>query len=376
MNIVIDNEFKALIPPLSPDEYNQLEANLLKEGCRDPLVLWGDTLIDGHNRYEICERHGLVFGAVQSNVINRNDAILWIIRNQMGRRNLSPFARAELALKLESTIKEKAKERQATSTGGVNPQLLQIFAKAEAIDTRSILAKESGLSHTTVDKVRAIVDKAPENIKQSLRDGKITISKVFSDIKREERIAQKQIDINTITQNKNTLVLNSPVSVILADPPWRYDFTETDNRRIENQYPTTTTEDIYNHLNTFNVPIANNCVLYLWSTAPKLIEALEVMKAWGFTYKTQAVWDKQRTGMGYWFRGRHEILLVGTRGNPSPPPPEDRFESVFVEQRSSTHSEKPECVYAAIEKMYPVSVKAEIYARKKRNGWFVFGNEV
>ena len=98
--------------------------------------------------------------------------------------------------------------------------------------------------------------------------------------------------------------------VIMSDPPWRYDFSNTDNRKIENHYPTMTLEEI----KALKVPSANNSVCYMWATAPKLLEALDVLSAWGFTYKSQMAWDKEIMGMGYWFRGQHELLLVGTKG--------------------------------------------------------------
>ena len=91
--------------------------------------------------------------------------------------------------------------------------------------------------------------------------------------------------------------------VIYTDPAWKYDFAETDSRKIENQYPTMELEEIKNL--PINEIADTNCVLYLWATAPKLIEALEVIKAWGFEYKTHAIWDKGVIGMGYWFRGQH-----------------------------------------------------------------------
>lgn len=108
---------------------------------------------------------------------------------------------------------------------------------------------------------------------------------------------------------------NEKFEIIYADPPWRYDFSNTKNREIENHYPTMTTEDICN----LPISTSDNCILYLWATAPKLLEALKVLQSWGFEYKTQAVWDKLIMGMGYWFRGQHEILIVGTKGKVSPP---------------------------------------------------------
>lgn len=166
------------------------------------------------------------------------------------------------------------------------------------------------------------------------------------------------------------------VNLILADPPWQYDFAETDNRQIENQYPTATVDEIGAHINAaWAPPVADDCVLFLWATMPKLKEALQVMEAWGFEYKTGAVWDKVKMGMGYWFRGQHELLLVGTKGNVSPPEPELRRSSVFREERGR-HSAKPACVYEAIEAMFPKAVKCEFYQRAARDGWQGCGNEV
>jgi N6-adenosine-specific RNA methylase IME4 len=160
-------------------------------------------------------------------------------------------------------------------------------------------------------------------------------------------------------------------SVVYADPPWRYDFSKSDSREIENQYPTMTVEEIC----ALKIPSAENSVLYLWATAPKLLEALAVMKAWGFTYKTQAVWDKEILGMGYWFRGQHEILLVGVRGKFSPPPQNVRTGSVFRERRSK-HSKKPDLIRNHISAWFPEASKVELFARQQTEGWDVWGNQV
>lgn len=165
------------------------------------------------------------------------------------------------------------------------------------------------------------------------------------------------------------------VQVLLADPPWQYDFAETTNREIENQYPTATPDKIASHLEEWGPELADDCVLFLWATAPKLREALTVMEAWGFTYKSHAVWDKERMGMGYWFRGQHELLLVGTRGTFSPPDAERRISSVFRERRDNKHSKKPICVYDAIKGMFPNAIRFEMYQREPRDGWPGGGNE-
>ena len=159
--------------------------------------------------------------------------------------------------------------------------------------------------------------------------------------------------------------------VLYVDPPWRYDFAETDSRQIENQYPTMSQADLC----ALKVPAADNALLLLWATAPKLAEALEVMAAWGFEYKTHAIWDKGQIGMGYWFRGQHELLLVGTQGVFSPPLPEDRQGSVYCEDRGR-HSPKPAYFYEWIERAFPSRAYCELFARQTRDGWTAWGNQV
>lgn len=160
-------------------------------------------------------------------------------------------------------------------------------------------------------------------------------------------------------------------SVLLADPPWAYDFAEGESRSIEKEYPTMTAEE----LRRLDVPAGKNSVLYMWATAPKLEVALSVLASWGFTYKTCAIWDKELIGMGYWFRGQHELLLVGTKGSFSPPPAEHRVSSVIRSKRTK-HSAKPEAVYLLIEKAFPKNRKVELFARKARPRWDAWGNEV
>ena len=159
--------------------------------------------------------------------------------------------------------------------------------------------------------------------------------------------------------------------IILADCPWRYSFSKSKSRKIENQYPTMSLQEI----KELEVPAKDNCLLYLWATAPKLKEALSVMEAWGFEYKTHAIWDKEKIGMGYWFRGQHELLLVGVRGKFSPPSPDERVSSIYRYPRTK-HSRKP-CVYRKfIDIWYPDADKIELFARERVPGWDAWGNEV
>jgi len=162
-------------------------------------------------------------------------------------------------------------------------------------------------------------------------------------------------------------------NLIYADPPWRYDFSVSDSRKIENQYPTMEVDAICGM--EVSRLAADDCVLFLWGTSPKLVEAFSVIEAWGFDYKTCMVWRKDKIGMGYYARQQHELLLIATCGNPAPPPPESRPNSVVDGERSE-HSRKPVVFYELIEGMYPHAKKIELFCRTPRDGWSIWGNEV
>ena len=159
--------------------------------------------------------------------------------------------------------------------------------------------------------------------------------------------------------------------IIYADPPWKYRHCASNSRRIENQYPTMSLEEIKN----MEIPAKEDCLLYLWTTAPKLGEAVEVIKAWGFDYRTCMIWDKDVIGMGYWFRGQHELLLVAVKGNFSPPKPSYRVSSILKEKRGQ-HSKKPDVIRNWINSWYPDKSKIELFARQRFQGWDTWGNEV
>ena len=171
--------------------------------------------------------------------------------------------------------------------------------------------------------------------------------------------------------NDASIVVPPRFGVILADPPWTYrDFGHS--RRIDKQYSVMSTADI----RKLNVPrlCLPDCVLFLWSTVPHLPDSLEVLSAWGFTYRSGAVWDKQLIGMGHYFRVQHELLHIGVRGKPPAPAVHDI--SSVISARRGAHSVKPDKVYVAIERMYPDLPKLELFARKRRSGWVSWGNQL
>lgn len=397
-NIIIDQEFKALIPQLSAEERAQLESNILADGCRDPLVVWGCVLIDGHNRYDICTQHGLPFEVVQREFDSREDVVVWMVDNQRGRRNLNDFQRTELQLKKKAAIAAKAKARQII---GVNQYSLPQNSAEPPIDTRAEIAVAAGVSHDTVSKVERIQVTAAPELVTALRESKVSINAAAdvatlpkeeqaelvargtkeilqaakeiraarTEERRNERL-QKIIEISTCNASVGTVAQRYPV--IYLDPPWRYEHAESESRAIENQYPTMSLDEI-KAMDMSQVAF-DDCVMFMWATSPKLAEAFEVLDAWGFSYRTCAVWDKQKIGMGYYFRQQHELLLVAVKGQPPTPAPADRPSSVFSYPRG-VHSAKPHEVYEVIEAMYPTLPKLEMFCRTPRQGWGVWGNQ-
>lgn len=176
--ITIDKEFKELIPPLTAEEYAQLEENCVREGIREPLTIWktpsgNKILVDGHNRFEIAAKHGLTWEEHIMSFDLREDAMAWIIRNQFGRRNLSAYDRSVLALKLKPMIANEAKKQQGTRT-----DISQKSVKSH--DTQKELAKVAGVSHDTIHRVEVIEEKATPEEKKKLRSGELSINQVYT----------------------------------------------------------------------------------------------------------------------------------------------------------------------------------------------------
>ena len=230
-----------------------------------------------------------------------------------------------------------------------------------------LVGKLFGESGETTRKRRIIMEASKNNTKhfekliKNIDAGKTSLSYAFVSVKRTEKR-----DSSPIPDGKFDL--------ILADPPWEYDSKLSGSP----SYGLMPLEEIYK----LQIPSADNCVLFLWTTNPKLEIAFEVIKSWGFQYKTNITWVKTvrdtlrpRKGLGYYVRGAHEILLIAVKGKPGIPVECDRPISV-IQSPLTTHSEKPEESYRVIERMYPYSKKIELFARKKRENWTSWGNEV
>ena len=197
MELKIDEGLKAYIDPLTPDEHESLERSILSEGCRDSLVVWGDLLIDGHNRYGICRKHGLPYNTVQATQFkNMDDVHLWMIDQHLGRRSVSDFQRGVLALRKREIIAERraaaaaavnaAKAAQPASEeapweGETDPVVAQALASVakvpdEALDTREALARAARLSAGQVKMIETIQEKAAPEVVAAVKAGELSLN--------------------------------------------------------------------------------------------------------------------------------------------------------------------------------------------------------
>jgi N6-adenosine-specific RNA methylase IME4 len=182
---------------------------------------------------------------------------------------------------------------------------------------------------------------------------------------REQALANKQLSLPA-----------KKYGVIYADPEWQFEFWSElgrTNSSADNHYPTSELEVIKNR--DVGSIAAPDSALFLWATVPMLPQAIEVLQAWGFVYKSHFMWHKDKHGTGYWSRNQHELLLIGTRGKIPAPAEGDQWPSVITAPVGK-HSAKPSRFYELIESYFPNLPKIELNARAIRPGWDAWGLEV
>ena len=441
----IDKEFADLIPPLTPEEYKGLEQSILADGCRDALVVWGETLVDGHNRYKICTEHNIPFTTVSKDFDDRNAAMLWMMNNQLSRRNLNDFQRVEIVRKCESAVKAQAEKRMSqgvnqytkspvvnlppTSTpmksrdtlgamarvsGKTYEHAVTVIGKApEAVvdavrkdelsinagyevtkmqpeeqkeiseriehgeKAKNVVAEvraKAGVSPKIFERAVAVIETAPEELKSEVRDGNLTINQAYNRMKQAEKLAKReevrQQNAEKVKTISNPLEAQGLFQTIVIDPAWDYS-EEGDNDafgRGRPLYCTMSIEDIA------ALPIDKiadkDCHLYLWVTNRSLPKSFQLMEKWKFRYVTCLTWVKPHFGLGNYFRGQTEHVLFGVKGNQ--PLKRHDVGTWFEAPRSKVHSEKPDEFYTLVESC-SYAPYIDIFGRKERDGWVVWG---
>lgn len=369
-----------LLPPLSAEEFASLERSIIEHGVLVPVEYDEDgQIIDGHHRVAICESLGLAD---------------W---PRFVRKGLSETDKRKLSRELNVS-------RRHLTTAQKQAVIADQLRDTPSISSRAIAAMV-GVHHSTVETVRKrLVDGGEISHHEEVegRDGvrqpsRKPIKTAFvpdqpnvSEYMKGAKIirAEKQKVAHGVRLAHMDIVAErgAPAApgkverlypIIYADPPWRFDVRSEETGReksAENHYPTMPTTEIAGLLVNLGGVAARDAVVFLWATNPMLLDGLNTLQAWGFTYVHHWIWDKEVAGTGYWGRDRHELLLIGRRGNAVAPLPGTQPETVYRE-RKTRHSAKPDWFAGQIERLYPGVAKIELFCRTPRPGWDVWGFE-
>jgi N6-adenosine-specific RNA methylase IME4 len=357
-DIVLGDRFRKDLGDLKGLADSIKEVGLLQP----PVVNEDNELICGARRIEAYVMAYPKEKEIPVTVVSLKDILSGEFHENSHRKQFTSTETIEIKHELEKREAAEAKKRQGQRT-----DLLEHSVQfTESWDTRDKVAGYLGMSWKTLDKLEDIVNAAKENPLQ------------FGDL--PEKIDSGKVSINyanmMITRAEDHSTENIPelpqgqFDVISADPPW--DYHHANRGAPDNHYAVMTDQDIEN----LQIPSAENAVLFLWAPIAKLPTVLKVMEKWGFDFKTGAVWIKDKIGIGYYFRGQCELLLLGTKGK-MPLPQESTRPSQYIIAERNEHSAKPNEVYGMIEQMYPNRKYLELFARKKHSDkWTAWGNEV
>lgn len=352
------HEFANFFPLMTGDKYEALRDDIAANGLLEPIWLYQGKIIDGRNRYRACLDVGI---EPEYREWNGERPLDFVLSENLHRRHLTASQRAAVGVNIKHWLQTENPQ------GTRNDLTVCNFAPSYVGRNSNIAGKVVGVSARYIDYVEKLAEQAPA-LFEKLFTGEVTLQ----DARRETRKQERFDNLVTINANNKPLDGIGKFNVIYADPPWQYKHPISDSRRIENQYPTMPLDEIC------KLPIPEICedaaILFLWASTPMLKQALRVMDAWGFDYRTGMVWVKPSIGPGQWVRQRHENLLIGVRGSIPTPFGDDKPDSV-VEADREGHSKKPDVFYSIIEQMYSSLSKVELFSRKKREGWAVWGNQ-
>lgn len=308
--VMIDPELRSHLVPLKTEERDQLEAALLEDGIRTPLVLWGDVLVDGHNRYEIAQAHGLSFEVERREFADRDAVLDWMDREQIGRRNVTPDQLRMLIGRLYNRRKQQGVRNDLTSR--------QDDGKLHAAEE---VARESGVSPRTVERAgadAAAIDAAEPVVGAAVMRGDLPVrdATALAALPREEQaeiVAKGETEIleaaKAIRAKKSearreqnaqvAAVKMSPpkgrYSTIVIDPPWQMQKVDRDcrpNQTSELDYPTMSPNELVEFGEIVDAMANEDAHLFMWTTQKWLPFAIELLGTWDWKYVLTLVWHK------------------------------------------------------------------------------------
>jgi N6-adenosine-specific RNA methylase IME4/ParB-like chromosome segregation protein Spo0J len=344
-----------------------LAASIERLGLLHPVVVTSDhRLIAGERRIAAARKLGWKDIAVTvADSIDDALSLLTAERDENTcRKDFAPSEFVAVGEALEDIERPKAKERQ----GRPGKERSAKFAEHEKSETRQKVASALGISHTTYEKAKAVVEAAKSDSKHAdlvtKMDESGKVSAAYGElIHRQSSDAAK----------RSGALPDATCRVIYADPPWSYGNSGlAEYGHAKTHYPPMSIAELC------KMPVRaaadGDSVLFLWVTSPMLEDAFAVINAWGFSYKTSFVWDKVKHNFGHYNSVRHEFLLIATRGSCTPDS-KKLVDSVQSIERSEKHSEKPAEFRRIIEGMYPNGKRIELFARSTAKGWDRWGDQ-
>ena len=343
-----------------------LAQSIADVGLLHPVVVTPDgMLIAGQRRLAAVRLLG--WADVPVTVVDLADVVLGERAENIARLDFTPTEAVAIGRTLEEREAEKAKLRMLrTLNRGSSSPARETFPSGEMGRTSDKVGAVVGMSGKTYDKASQVVQAAERD------------PDVFGDL--PEMMDDKSIDRAYREMRKRDMADVPPMPtdkyrVLYADPPWFYAQVIDKYGPAERHYPTMKTEEICDLGDEVKSIAADNAVLFLWSTSPKLKDAIGVAEAWGFRYTgAMFVWDKIKHNYGHYNSVRHELLLICAKGSCTPDDPK-LIDSVQTIERSKEHSEKPEEFRTIIDTLYTNGKRIELFARKAVEGWDTWGNE-
>jgi len=364
-----------LFPLIQGDEFDGLKNDILNNGLNHPIIMYQGKILDGRNRYRACTESGVE--PIYENYTG-DKPLEYVISLNLFRRHLNETQRAMIGASI------------TTLNHGGNRKNQDANLRDEI--TIEQASEKLNISKRSIDTARKVRKNAIPKLIEIVEQGLITIS-FASSLSELSKIEQKSIVKKILSGVKpeqarrentkenliNMVIPKGKYRVIYADPPWQYDnpkaveIGKVKNLGAGHHYPTMPVDEICK----LDIQSITNkdAVLFLWATFPKLVEATQVLEAWGFTYKTSFVWNKLRSNLGSYHNACAELLMIGTKGNCSPD--NNSMPSQVQEIKSGKHSVKPDEIRELIDKMYPYGTRIELFSRDKgTKGWKVWGNEI
>ncbi len=205
--IEIYPKFKELLPPLTPAEFEQLKQSVLAEGIREPLKVWRNKLVDGHNRFELAQSYDLPYAVIDLHFTDEDEVCEWIITNQLGRRNLEPNIKTLFI----GQLYEFQKKRQGAPEGNKNAVENKVVTVSTLnLKTAEAIAEDFGVTEKTVRnaaKVAQAFEEADEETKEQFKKGEVSQKKLVDSAKREQDRTDT-IDSNRFDSHTNNFKLH------------------------------------------------------------------------------------------------------------------------------------------------------------------------